>query len=184
MTLAYAVGHVSGAHFNPAVTFGLIAAGRFQAKHILSYITAQVLGSIAAAATLFLILTGKSDFVTIGSFASNGYDALSPGGYCTTSVIITEFVLTFFFMIIILGSTSDSAHKKFAPLVIGLGLVLIHLISIPISNTSVYLARSMGQAIFAGGDYLAQLWLFWLVPIAGAVAAGLVCKSSKNCQIS
>ena len=184
LTMAYAVGHVSGAHFNPAVTFGLIAAGRFQAKHILSYITAQVLGSIAAAATLFLILTGKSDFVTIGSFASNGYDALSPGGYCTTSVIITEFVLTFFFMIIILGSTSDSAHKKFAPLVIGLGLVLIHLISIPISNTSVNPARSMGQAIFAGGDYLAQLWLFWLVPIAGAVAAGLVCKSSKNCQIS
>jgi aquaporin Z len=184
LTMAYAVGHVSGAHYNPAVTFSLIAAWRFQAKHILSYITAQVLGSIAAAATLFLILTGKSDFVTIGSFASNGYDALSPGGYCITSVIITEFVLTFFFMIIILGSTSDSAHKKFAPLVIGLGLVLIHLISIPISNTSVNPARSMGQAIFAGGDYLAQLWLFWLVPIAGAVAAGLVCKSSKNCQIA
>ena len=135
LTMAYAVGHVSGAHFNPAVTFGLIAAGRFQAKHILSYITAQVLGSIAAAATLFLILTDKSDFVTIGSFASNGYDALSLGGYCITSVIITEFVLTFFFMIIILGSTSDSTHKKFVPLVIGLGLVLIHLISIPISNS-------------------------------------------------
>ena len=184
LTMAYAVGHVSGAHFNPAVTFGLIAAGRFQAKHILSYITAQVLGSIVAAATLFLILTGKSDFVTIGSFASNGYDALSLGGYCITSVIITEFVLTFFFMIIILGSTSDSTHKKFAPLVIGLGLVLIHLISIPISNTSVNPARSMGQAIFAGGDYLAQLWFFWLVPIAGAAAAGLVSKSSKNCQIS
>ncbi len=184
LSMAYAVGHVSGAHFNPAVTFGLIAAGRFHSKYILSYISAQVLGSIAAAATLFLIMTGKSNFVTIGGFASNGYDALSPGGYYITSVIITEFVLTFFFMVIILGSTSDSAHKKFAPLVIGLSLVLIHLISIPISNTSVNPARSTGQAIFAGGDYLAQLWLFWLVPIAGAVAAGLVCKSRKSCEIS
>jgi aquaporin Z len=182
LTMAYAVGHVSGAHFNPAVSFGLWAAGRFEAKLLWRYIVAQLLGATTAASTLFLILTGKSDFESIGGFASNGYGALSPGGYSMTSVLITEFVLTAFFIIIILGSTGKKATRKFAPIAIGFGLTLIHLISIPISNTSVNPARSTSQAIFAGGDYPAQLWLFWLAPIAGAIAAGLVCKASKKCD--
>ena len=179
--MAYAVGHISGAHFNPAVSFGLWAAGRFEAKKLLGYILAQVLGSITAAGTLFLILSGKAGFETVGGFASNGYGVLSPDGYSMTSVLITEFILTAFFLIIILGSTSKAASSKFAPIAIGLGLTLIHIISIPISNTSVNPARSTGQALFADGDYTAQLWLFWLVPIAGAIVAGLVCKASKKC---
>ena len=182
LTMAYAVGHVSGAHFNPAVSFGLWAAGRFEAKLLLRYIVAQLLGAIAAASTLFLILTGQEGFESIGGFASNGYGALSPGGYSMTSVLIAEFVLTAFFVIIILGSTGKKATRKFAPIAIGFGLTLIHLISIPISNTSVNPARSTSQAIFAGGDYPAQLWLFWLAPIAGAIVAGLVCKASKKCD--
>lgn len=182
LTMAYAVGHVSGAHFNPAVSFGLWAAGRFEAKLLLRYIVAQLLGAIAAASTLFLILTGQEGFESIGGFASNGYGALSPGGYSMTSVLIAEFVLTAFFVIIILGSTGKKATRKFAPIPIGFGLTLIHLISIPISNTSVNPARSTSQAIFAGGDYPAQLWLFWLAPIAGAIVAGLVCKASKKCD--
>lgn len=181
LTMAYAVGHVSGGHFNPAVSFGLWAAGRFQGKHLLGYITSQILGALSAAASLFLILSGKPGFESVGGFASNGYGVLSPGGYSMTSVLIAEFTLTAFFLIIILGSTSQQASKKFAPIAIGLGLTLIHLISIPISNTSVNPARSTSQALFAGGDYTAQLWLFWLAPIAGAIVAGLVCKASKKC---
>lgn len=182
LTMAYAVGHISGAHFNPAVSFGLWAAGRFQTKDLLGYIIAQLLGAFAAASTLFLIICGKSGFESVGGFASNGYGSLSPGGYSMTSVLIAEFVLTAFFIIIILGSTVEKSTKKFAPIAIGLGLTLIHLISIPISNTSVNPARSTSQAIFAGGDYPAQLWLFWLAPIAGAIVAGLVCKASKKCD--
>lgn len=181
LTMAYAVGHISGAHFNPAVSFGLWVAGRFEGKNLLGYILAQVLGAIMAAGTLFLILCGKAGFETVGGFASNGYGALSPDGYSMTSVLIAEFILTAFFLIIILGSTSKQANKKFAPIAIGLGLTLIHLISVPISNTSVNPARSTSQALFAGGDYPAQLWLFWLAPIAGAIVAGLVCKASKKC---
>ena len=181
LTMAYAVGHISGAHFNPAVSFGLWVAGRFEGKNLLGYILAQVLGAIMAAGTLFLILCGKAGFETVGGFASNGYGALSPDGYSMTSVLIAEFILTAFFLIIILGSTSKQANKKFAPIAIGLGLTLIHLISIPISNTSLDPARSTSQALFAGGDYPAQLWLFWLAPIAGAIVAGLVCKASKKC---
>jgi len=181
LTMAYAVGHISGAHFNPAVSFGLWAAGRFEGKNLFGYILAQLIGAIVAAGTLFLILSGKPGFETVGGFASNGYGALSPDGYSMTSVIIAEFVLTAFFLFIILGSTSKDAPSKFAPIAIGLGLTLIHLISIPISNTSVNPARSTSQALFAGGDYPAQLWLFWLAPIAGAIVAGLICKASKKC---
>jgi aquaporin Z len=181
LTMAYAVGHISGAHFNPAVSFGLWAAGRFEGKNLFGYILAQLIGAIVAAGTLFLILSGKPGFETVGGFASNGYGALSPYGYSMTSVIIAEFVLTAFFLFIILGSTSKDAPSKFAPIAIGLGLTLIHLISIPISNTSVNPARSTSQALFAGGDYPAQLWLFWLAPIPGAIVAGLICKASKKC---
>ena len=181
LTLAYAVGHISGAHFNPAVSFGLWAAGRFEGKNLFGYILAQLIGAIVAAGTLFLILSGKPGFETVGGFASNGYGALSPDGYSMISVLIAEFVLTAFFLFIILGSTSKNAPSKFAPIAIGLGLTLIHLISIPISNTSVNPARSTSQALFAGGDYPAQLWLFWLAPIAGAIVAGLICKASKKC---
>tara|TARA_Y100000385_G_C13106760_1_gene648423 strand:- start:2934 stop:3623 length:690 start_codon:yes stop_codon:yes gene_type:complete len=181
LTMAYAVGYISGAHFNPAVSFGLWAAGRFEGKNLFGYILAQLIGAIVAAGTLFLILSGKPGFETVGGFASNGYGALSPDGYSMTSVIIAEFVLTAFFLFIILGSTSKDAPSKFAPIAIGLGLTLIHLISIPISNTSVNPARSTSQALFAGGDYPAQLWLFWLAPIAGAIVAGLICKASKKC---
>ena len=181
LTLAYAVGHISGAHFNPAVSFGLSAAGRFEGKNLFGYILAQLIGAIVAAGTLFLILSGKPGFETVGGFASNGYGALSLDGYSMTSVLIAEFVLTAFFLFIILGSTSKNAPSKFAPIAIGLGLTLIHLISIPISNTSVNPARSTSQALFAGGDYPAQLWLFWLAPIAGAIVAGLICKASKKC---
>ncbi|MBR9914889.1 MAG: aquaporin Z [Algicola sp.] len=177
LTMAYAVGHVSGAHFNPAVSIGLWTGGKFPAKELLGYILAQVIGAVAAAGLLFMILTGKSDFVDIGSFAANGYGELSPGGYDMMSVLITEFVLTMFFLLIILGSTYPKAPKGFAGIAIGLALTLIHLISIPISNTSVNPARSTSQAIFAGGEFTAQLWLFWLAPIAGALVAGFIHKT-------
>ncbi|MGS2725091.1 aquaporin Z [Psychroserpens sp. BH13MA-6] len=177
LTMAYAVGHVSGAHFNPAVSIGLWAGGKFPAKKLLGYILAQVIGAVAAAGLLFMILTGKSDFVDIGSFAANGYGELSPGGYGMMSVLMTEFVLTMFFLLIILGSTYPKAPKGFAGIAIGLALTLIHLISIPISNTSVNPARSTSQAIFAGGEFTAQLWLFWLAPIAGALVAGFIHKT-------
>ncbi|MDG5492792.1 aquaporin Z [Psychroserpens sp. SPM9] len=177
LTMAYAVGHVSGAHFNPAVSLGLWAGGKFPAKDLIGYILAQVIGAIAAAGVLYLILTGKSDFVDIGSFAANGYGELSPGGYSMVSVLIAEFILTLFFLLIILGSTYPKAPKGFAGIAIGLALTLIHLISIPISNTSVNPARSTSQALFAGGEFTAQLWLFWLAPIAGAIVAGFIHKA-------
>lgn len=177
LTMAYAVGHVSGAHFNPAVSLGLWAGGKFEGKHLLGYIIAQLIGAIAAAGTLYLIVSGKSDFTDIGGFAANGYGELSPGGYSMVSVLVTEFILTMFFLLIILGSTYPKAPKGFAGIAIGLALTLIHLISIPISNTSVNPARSTSQALFAGGDFTAQLWLFWLAPIAGAIVAGFVHKT-------
>jgi len=177
LTMAFAVGHISGGHFNPAVSLGLWAGGKFLAKDLLGYIIAQVVGAIAAAGVLYVIVSGKSDFVDIGGFASNGYGELSPGGFSMMSVLIAEFVLTLFFLLIILGSTNVRAPKGFAPIAIGLGLTLIHLISIPISNTSVNPARSTSQALFAGGEFTAQLWLFWLAPIAGAIVAGFIHKA-------
>lgn len=177
LTMAYAVGHVSGAHFNPAVSLGLWAGGKFEGKHLLGYIIAQLVGAIAAAGVLYLIVSGKSDFTNIGGFAANGYGKLSPGGYSMVSVLVAEFVLTLFFLLVILGSTYPKAPKGFAGIAIGLALTLIHLISIPISNTSVNPARSTSQALFAGGDFTAQLWLFWLAPIAGAIVAGFVHKA-------
>ena len=177
LTMAFAVGHISGGHFNPAVSLGLWAGGKFLAKDLLGYIIAQVVGAIAAAGMLYVIVSGKSDFVDVGGFASNGYGDLSPGGFSMMSVLIAEFLLTMFFLLIILGSTNVRAPKGFAPIAIGLGLTLIHLISIPISNTSVNPARSTSQALFAGGEFTAQLWLFWLAPIAGAIVAGLIHKA-------
>jgi aquaporin Z len=174
--MAYAVGHISGCHLNPAVTFGLWAGKRFPAKEILPYIIAQVVGAIAGAGILYLIASGKAGFAIdatkAGAFATNGYAAFSPGGYTLLACFVTEVVMTFFFLIIILGSTHTRAPKNFAPIAIGLGLTLIHLISIPVTNTSVNPARSTGPAIFAGGAAISQLWLFWIAPILGAVLAG------------
>lgn len=177
LTMAYAVGHISGGHFNPAVSLGLWAGGKFEAKDLIGYIIAQVVGSIAAAGVLYLIISGKSGFETVGGFASNGYGELSPDGYSMTAVIIAEVVLTAFFLLVILGSTNARAPKGFAPIAIGLALTLIHLISIPISNTSVNPARSLSQALFADGAYLSQVWVFWVAPIAGAIIGGLIHKS-------
>ncbi len=177
LTMAYAVGHISGGHFNPAVSFGLWAGGKFSAKELIPYIVSQLIGAILAAAALYLIVSGKSDFNSIGGFAANGYGTLSPDGYSLTSAFVAEFILTAFFLLIILGSTNERAPKGFAPIAIGLGLTLIHLISIPITNTSVNPARSISQAIFAGGEYLTQSWLFWVAPIAGAIVAGLIHKA-------
>ena len=177
LTMAYAVGHISGGHFNPAVSFGLWAGGKFSAKELIPYIISQLVGAIAAAAILYFIVSGKSDFESVGGFAANGYGELSPGGFNVTSAFIAEFILTAFFLLIILGSTNERAPKGFAPIAIGLGLTLIHLISIPITNTSVNPARSMSQALFAEGGYLAQTWIFWVAPIAGAVVAGFIHKA-------
>jgi len=182
LTMAYAIGHISGCHLNPAVTLGLWAGGRFSAKEILPYIIAQVLGAIVAAGLLYLIVTGKSDFNGIGGFAANGYGEHSPGGYGLCAGLLTEVVMTFMFLIIILGATDERAPKGFAPIAIGLGLVLIHLISIPITNTSVNPARSTSQAIFVGGWALKQLWLFWVAPIVGAILAGIVYKCMRPKQ--
>ena len=177
LTMAYAVGHISGGHFNPAVSFGLWAGGKFPAKDLIGYIFAQLTGGILAAGVLYLIVSGKSDFVDVGGFAANGYGDLSPGGFSMTSALVAEFLLTLFFLLIILGSTNARAPKGFAPIAIGLGLTLIHLISIPITNTSVNPARSTSQALFATGEYLPQLWLFWVAPIAGAIVAGFIHKA-------
>ena len=177
LTMAYAVGHISGGHFNPAVSIGLWAGGKFEAKELVGYIIAQLVGAIAAAGALYLIISGKPGFTDVGGFASNGYGTLSPDGYSMLSALVAEFLLTMFFLLIILGSTNSRAPKGFAPIAIGLGLTLIHLISIPITNTSVNPARSTSQALFAGGDYPAQLWLFWLAPIAGAIVAGFIHKA-------
>ncbi|MFG6686384.1 aquaporin Z [Mariniflexile sp. HNIBRBA6329] len=177
LTMAFAVGHISGGHFNPAVSLGLWAGGKFEAKNLLGYIFAQLIGAIAAACVLYLILSGKADFVNLNGFAANGYGELSPGGFDMLSALVAEFVLTAFFLLVILGSTNDRAPKGFAPIAIGLALTLIHLISIPITNTSVNPARSTSQALFAGGDFAGQLWLFWVAPIAGAIVAGLIHKA-------
>lgn len=181
LTMAYAVGHISGGHFNPAVSFGLWAGGRFSVKELFPYIGAQCIGAVAAAATLFTIASGKAGFMIdntkAGAFASNGYGAFSPDGYSMQAAFITEFVLTLFFLLIILGATDKFANEKFDGVAIGLGLTLIHLISIPITNTSVNPARSLSQAIFVGGGPLSQLWLFWVAPILGAVVAGFIYKT-------
>jgi aquaporin Z len=175
LTMAYAVGHISGGHFNPAVTVGLWAGGRFKAGDILPYWVAQVLGAVAGAFVLSLIATGKAGFDLSGSgFAANGYAEHSPGGYSLVAGFVAEVVLTFFFLVVILGSTDRRAPAGFAPIAIGLALTLIHLVGIPVTNTSVNPARSTAPALFVGGWALAQLWLFWLAPIVGAAAAGAV----------
>jgi aquaporin Z len=175
VTMAYAVGHISGGHFNPAVTLGLMAAGRVDLPQAVGYIAVQVLGAIAAAALLAFIAQGKPGFDLVASgFAANGYGEHSPGGYALGAAFATEFVMTFFFLMIILGVTSKRAPAGFAPLAIGLALALIHLVSIPVTNTSVNPARSTGPALFVGGWAISQLWLFWIAPIAGAVVAGFV----------
>ncbi|WP_299519868.1 aquaporin Z [Winogradskyella sp.] len=177
LTMAYAVGHISGGHFNPAVSLGLWAGGKFEAKDLIGYIIAQVVGAIAAAGVLYLIISGKSDFETVGGFAANGYGELSPEGYGIMSALLAEVILTAFFLLVILGSTNARAPKGFAPIAIGLALTLIHLISIPITNTSVNPARSLSQAIFAEGAYMSQVWLFWVAPIAGAILGGIIHKA-------
>jgi aquaporin Z len=181
LTMAYAVGHISGGHFNPAVSLGLWAGGRFSAKELLPYIIAQCIGAVAAAGTLFTIASGKAGFMIdnskAGAFASNGYGDFSPDGYSMQAAFIAEFALTLFFLLIILGATDKFANGKFAGIAIGLGLTLIHLISIPITNTSVNPARSLSQALFVGGEPLSQLWLFWAAPILGAIAAGFIYKN-------
>lgn len=177
LTMAYAVGGISGGHFNPAVSLGLLVAGRFEGKDFIPYVIAQLIGGVVAALALYLIVSGKSDFTSVGGFASNGYGEASPGGYSLTSALIIEVLLTFFFLIIILGSTTKRVPAGFAPIAIGLALTLIHLISIPVTNTSVNPARSTAMALFAEGPALAQLWLFWVAPLAGAVLAGIVHKS-------
>jgi len=176
VTGAYAFGPVSGGHFNPAVTIGLWAGGRFPARDVPAYVVAQVIGGIAGAGVLFLIASGKPGF-ELGGFASNGFGEHSPGGYSLSAGLITEVVMTFMFLIVILGATHRRASAGFAGLAIGLTLTLIHLISIPVTNTSVNPARSTGTALFAGGWALAQLWVFWLAPIAGAAAAGVFYRS-------
>lgn len=176
LTMAYAVGGISGGHFNPAVSLGLAVAGRFDFKQLIPYWIAQVIGAIAAAAVLYLVASGKTGFVA-GGFASNGYDTLSPGGYGLTAVLVAEVVFTAFFLIIILGATSASVPAGFAPIPIGLGLTLIHLVSIPVSNTSVNPARSTGVALFAETAALGQLWLFWVAPLVGAAIGAMIWKA-------
>ncbi|MEP7452516.1 aquaporin Z [Phyllobacterium sp. SB3] len=176
LTMAYAVGGISGGHFNPAVSLGLAVAGRFDFKELIPYWIAQVIGAIAAAAVLYLVASGKTGFVA-GGFASNGYDTLSPGGYGLTAVLVAEVVFTAFFLIIILGATSASVPAGFAPIPIGLGLTLIHLVSIPVSNTSVNPARSTGVALFAETAALGQLWLFWVAPLVGAAIGAIIWKA-------
>lgn len=174
VTMAYAVGHVSGGHFNPAVTVGLCTARRFLGKEVLPYIVAQVAGAIAGAAILYVIASGKVGFNAPASgFAANGYDTYSPGGYSLAAAIVAELVMTFFFLIVILGATNKRAPQPLAGLAIGLALTLIHLVTIPVTNTSVNPARSTGPALFVGGWAIRQLWLFWLAPIVGAALAGV-----------
>lgn len=173
LTMAYAIGHISGCHLNPAVSVGLAVGGRFEFKELPAYIIAQVLGAIAAAGVLYLIASGKAGFSLSGGFAANGYGTHSPGGYTMVACLVAEVVLTFMFLMIILGSTDSRAPSGFAPIAIGLGLTLIHLIGIPVTNLSVNPARSTGPAVFVGGWALMQLWLFWLAPIIGAALAGV-----------
>ena len=175
LTMAYAVGHISGGHFNPAVTVGLWAAGRCATGHVIPYVIAQVIGAIAAAAVLWFIASSHAGWVP-GGFASNGYGDLSPGKYGLNGCFVMEVVMTFFFLFIIIGTTSKGAAVGFAGIPIGLALTLIHLVSIPVTNTSVNPARSTGPALFAGGEYISQLWLFWLAPLIGAIIAGLLTR--------
>jgi aquaporin Z len=177
LTMAYAVGGISGGHFNPAVSVGLLVGGRFPAKDLIPYVIAQVVGAILAAAVLYLIVSGKADFAGVGGFASNGYGEASPGKFSLVSALIMEVLMTFIFLMIILGATTGRVPAGFAPIAIGLGLTLIHLVSIPVTNTSVNPARSTGVALFAEGPALAQLWLFWVAPIVGAALAGIVHKA-------
>ncbi len=172
LTMAYTIGHISGCHLNPAVSIGLVAGGRFKAGDLAPYIIAQVLGAIAGAGVLYFIASGKEGFSLEGGLASNGYGEHSPGGYALGSAFAIEALLTFVFLLIILGATDRRAPQGFAPIAIGLGLTLIHLISIPVTNTSVNPARSTGPAVFVGGWALSQLWLFWVAPILGAILAG------------
>ncbi len=174
LTMAYAVGHVSGAHFNPAVTIGLWAGNRFPARDIVPYVVAQCVGAVAGAGILYVIASGQAGFSLAGGFASNGFADHSPGKYSMVAALVTEFIMTFGFLFVILGSTHGNAPKGFAPIAIGLALTLIHLISIPVTNTSVNPARSLGPAVFVGGWALQQLWLFWVAPIVGALLAGFV----------
>jgi aquaporin Z len=174
LTMAYAIGHISGCHLNPAVSIGLWAGGRFPANKLLPYIIAQCLGGIVAGGVLYLIVSGKADFTTIGGFASNGYGEHSPGGYSLLAALVTEVVMTMMFLFIILSVTHKNAPNGFAGLAIGLSLTLIHLISIPVTNTSVNPARSLGVAIYAGDWALGQLWLFWVAPIAGALLGAVI----------
>jgi aquaporin Z len=174
LTMAYAIGHISGCHLNPAVSIGLCIGGRFKASELPGYIVAQVLGAAAGAGVLYVIASGQDGFSLAAGFASNGYGEHSPGGYSMWSALVAEVVLTFFFLMIILGATDNRAPQGFAPIAIGLGLTLIHLIGIPVTNLSVNPARSTGPALFVGGWALAQLWMFWLAPIAGAALAGII----------
>ncbi len=174
LTMAFAIGHISGCHLNPAVSVGLWAGGRFPAKQLLPYIVAQVLGAVVAGGVLFIIASGKAGFDLSAGFASNGYGAHSPGGYSLLAALVTEVVMTMMFLIVILGATDERAPKGLAPIAIGLCLTLIHLISIPVTNTSVNPARSTGVAIFVGDWAMGQLWLFWLAPVVGALLGAMV----------
>ncbi|AVO38487.1 aquaporin Z [Pukyongiella litopenaei] len=176
MTMAFAVGHISGGHFNPAVTLGLVIAGRHEGRELIPYWIAQVIGAIAAAAVLYVIVSGAPGFAGVGGFATNGYGEASPQGYSMMSALVIEIVLTAMFLVIILGATSAGAPAGFAPIAIGLGLTLIHLISIPVTNTSVNPARSTGVALFAEGPALAQLWLFWVAPLIGGAVGAVIWK--------
>lgn len=186
LTMAYTIGSISGCHLNPAVSIGLWAGGRFKASELYAYIIAQVLGGLAGAGILYVIASGNPSFSLSGGMASNGYDAHSPGGYSLVSGLVTEVVMTFIFLIIILGSTDRRAPMGFAPIAIGLALTLIHLVSIPVTNTSVNPARSTGPAVFVGGLALSQLWLFWVMPIVGAALAGILYRwlfrETETCQ--
>jgi aquaporin Z len=180
LTMAYAIGHISGCHLNPAVSIGLYVGKRFEAKELLPYIIAQVLGGIAAGGVLYLIASGKAGFDVTAGFASNGYGEHSPGGYSLLAALVTEFVMTMMFLLIILGATDKRAPQGFAPIAIGLGLTLIHLISIPVTNTSVNPARSTGVAVFVGGWAIAQLWLFWVAPIVGGAVGAAIYRFISN----
>jgi aquaporin Z len=177
LTMAYAIGHVSGCHLNPAVSFGLVVGGRFPAKELIPYVLAQVLGACSGAGVLYVIASGKADFSLTGGFASNGYGAHSPGGYSLFSGLVVEVVLTGFFLLVIMGATDKRAPKALAPVAIGLALTLIHLVGIPVTNTSVNPARSTGPAILVGGWAIQQLWLFWLAPLAGGAGGGLIYRA-------
>jgi aquaporin Z len=180
LTMAFAIGHISGCHLNPAVSIGLWAGGRFPAKDLIPYIVVQLIGAIVAAGVLYIIASGRAGFDPASGFAANGYGAHSPGGYSLTAGLVTEIVMTLFFVLVILGSTDKRAPQGFAPIAIGLCLTLIHLVDIPVTNASVNPARSTGPAVFVGGWALAQLWLFWVAPIIGAIIGGIVYRCLRG----